>query len=138
MRVALLLSMLPLLGGCAFSSTARQWNTRVGPQGEAVYYKNTSKVGFNLLVFVPFLGDLGVNGIVRDLTEHIEEESGDVVRIVQGSTENYWYGWPPFTWILTPVITTVAAEYRPSEEELAKYLAVEETETWAWYMPWTW
>ena len=35
---------------------------------------------------------------------------------------------PPFTWIFTPVITTVVADYEPSPEVLAKDLAEQEKE----------
>ena len=40
-----------------------------------------------------------------------KEQGGDNVRVFQAATENYWYGFPPFTWIVTPVISTVAADY---------------------------
>ena len=52
------------------------------------------------------------------MTEKIAERGGDRVRIVQGGSENYWYGFPPVTWVLTPVVATIAAEYHPSEAEL--------------------
>jgi len=29
-------------------------------------------------------------------------------------------GWPPFTRVITPVVSTVSAEYLPSEEEYRK------------------
>jgi hypothetical protein len=111
-----------LLQGCAFHSTAKHWHGRMGADGEPVYYKSTTKVGLNLLVIFTLLGDTGVGGIIDDITAEIAEEDGDYVRIVQGSSENYWYGFPPLTWILTPVVSTVAADYRPSAEMLAKDL----------------
>jgi hypothetical protein len=42
------------------------------------------------------------------------------VRVIQTTSENYWHGFPPFTWFVTPVITDVAVEYEPSPAELAK------------------
>ena len=130
-----------LLSGCVLTSTAKQWNERVGPDGVPVYYTGISKIGFNLLVFVPLFGDISTDGLVDDLTEHVEETGGDHVRIVQGGTENYWYGWPPFTWILTPVIATVAAEYRPDEEtrqQDAEELEKAGGDEPRWYKPWSW
>jgi len=102
-----------LLSGCAFQSTAKNWHGLTGYDGKPTYYKKTSKVAFNLLVVVPFIGNIGVDGMVEELTEDISEEKGNKVRIVQGSSENYWYGFPPFTWFITPVVTTVTAEYKP-------------------------
>jgi uncharacterized lipoprotein YbaY len=77
-------------------------------------------VGANLLIIIPFLGHLEIPGMVDELTEEIQEKGGDDVRIVQGNSENYWYGFSPFTWIVSPVVSTLAAEYHPSPEQFLK------------------
>jgi hypothetical protein len=124
MRRSILALLLPaLLAGCAFHSTATRWNGLVGPDGEPVFYVATTKVGTNLLIAIPFLGGIGIDGQVDTLTRGLQERGGDRVRIVQGSTENYWYGFPPFTWILTPVVTTITAEFKPSIELFREVLA---------------
>ncbi len=120
LRIVLMVFAMMLLAGCAFHSTARDWNGLLGEDEKPAYYKTTTKVAFNLLVIIPFLGDDSIDGLVEDLTEDIKEEKGNRVRIVQGSTENYWYGFPPFTWFVTPVVSTVAAEYRPDKETYFK------------------
>jgi hypothetical protein len=112
----LFLLVAVLCSGCAFHTTATEWHDRLGPDGEPVYYTSTTKVGVNFLVGISFLGDTGIGGMVDEVTANIAAQNGDRVRIVQGSTENYWYGFPPFTWILTPVVSTLAAEYRPMAE----------------------
>jgi hypothetical protein len=128
------------VSGCAFSTTAKRWNDRLGPNDKPVFYKSTTKVGLNLLIAIPFFGDMSIDGLVDDLTAAIKEEAGDSVRIVQGTSENYWYGFPPFTWGVTPVISTVGAEYVPGPEALAAEKAAEAAgETKAkWYKPWSW
>ena len=139
MKTRLLLALAALsLAGCAFPSQARRWNERVGPDGEKVHYMSVSKVGLNLFVLVPFLGDLSIDGVVDDLTGFIDEKGGDKVRIVQGSSDNYWFGWSPFTWIITPVVSTVAAEYEPSAAELKEASEQTYSEEKPWYRPWTW
>lgn len=105
-----------LFSGCAFHSTAKDWNGLKGFDGKPAYYKKTTKVALNLLVAVPFIGNVGIDGMVRDMTADIAELKGNNVRIVQGSSENYWYGFPPFTWVVTPIVTTVSAEYTPDRE----------------------
>lgn len=115
-RWVLLVGLMLVFSGCAFHSTSKNWNGLKGIDGKPAYYKKTSKVAFNLFIVVPFLGNVGIDGMVADLTEDIAQEKGDRVRIVQGGSENYWYGFPPLTWILTPVITTVSAEYTPDPE----------------------
>ena len=115
-----LVTAASLLAGCTFHSTAREWNGRVGANGEPVYVKSTTNVGFNLAILVPFLGSTGIETMIDDLTAEIAAEDGDQVRIIESTGENYWYGFPPFTWIITPVITTVTADYEPTDEALAK------------------
>ncbi len=114
MVVGFLLILL-IFNGCAYHSTAKNWNGLNGSDGNPTYYKTTTKVAFNLLVGIPFIGNNSIDGMVDDLTSEIAGANGNNVRIVQGANENYWYGFPPFTWILTPVLTTVSAEYKPDQ-----------------------
>ncbi len=108
------------LSGCAFHSTSKNWHGLVGVDGNPTYYKETNKLAVNLFVGIPLFGNVSIDGMMEDLTGAIAEEKGNHVRIVQGGNENYWYGFPPFTWILTPVITTVSAEYTPDPEVYAQ------------------
>jgi hypothetical protein len=131
------------LGGCAFRSTARDWSGLKGLDGQPTYYTTTTKVGLKLFIVVPFLGDMGITGLTRDLTADIKKEDGNDVRIVEGTSESYFYGWPPFTWLITPVVSTVSAEYAPDPARYAKEQAKNEQrrgEGWSrkWYKPWTW
>ena len=117
---ALSLALLTTLfaSSCAFHSTATHWNERVGANGNPVHVKTTTNVGLNLLIIIKLFGATDMDGMIDELTQAIADEGGDRVRVIQSSAENYWYGFPPFTWIVTPVITTVAADYEPTEEML--------------------
>jgi hypothetical protein len=121
MRTTVMLATLLAfaLSGCAFHSTANDWSQLVGSNGEPVYIKSTSSVGLNLGILLRVFGATDIDGLVEEMTEKIAEEGGDRVRVIQSGSENYWYGFPPFTWFVTPVITTVTAEYEPSEEQFA-------------------
>jgi hypothetical protein len=116
------------LTGCTTSSTARKWNDRVGPDGKPVYVKSHTTVGLNVGIFIPLLGATTLPKQIDRLTKDIAAENGNVVRMIETSRENYWYGWPPFTWVLTPVITTVTGDYEPSPDVLANDRAKEEKE----------
>ena len=127
MRIRLLAVLLiSALSGCGFHSTATHWHERVGPNGRPVYVKSTSNVGVNAFIILRLFGATNIDRMIGKVTEEIAAEGGDNVRIIQSSSENYWYGFPPFTWILTPVITTVAADYEPTAETIAKNKAEEE------------
>jgi hypothetical protein len=119
-RIALALTLPLVAGGCAFHSNATQWSERVGPDGHPVFVKSTTNVGLNFLIALKIVGGTDTPGMIQEITGSIAEDGGDKVRIIQSESENYWYGFPPFTWILTPVITTVTADYRPSEDALSK------------------
>lgn len=121
-RVALSLCALALafLPACSFHSVARDWNGRVGPQGEPLYFSSVTKVGMNLFIIIPLFGNVQIDGMVDELTSEIGELGGDHVTIVQGATENYWYGFSPLTWIFTPIISDLSATYRPTPSALKR------------------
>ena len=112
--------------GCTMTSTSKQWNGRVGYSGKPVYVKSHTNIGLNIGIFIPVLGATTLPKEINLLTKEVETENGNVVRMIQTTSENYWYGWPPFTWVLTPVIMTVTADYEPSHNVLAKDLSEEE------------
>jgi hypothetical protein len=121
---ALVLAALCLASSaCTFSSTSSRWHRRIGPNGKSVYVKSHTNVGFNLLIAIPLFGATSLPAEIDHLTEEIATERGDTVRLIESASENYWYGFPPFTWIITPVITTVTADYEPAPEVLARDLA---------------
>lgn len=143
-RAMALLLLASVATGCAFSSTARNWNDLNGPDGKPTYYLKTTKVGVNLFIAVPFIGDMGIAGLTRDMTAQVQSEGGNDVRIVEGTSESYFYGWPPFTWLITPVVSTVSAQYTPDPAVFAKDQAAIDASiekhgsTRRWYLPWSW
>jgi hypothetical protein len=110
-RLTLIAVLLAVTSGCTFYTNATEWNGRLGANGKPVNITGSTKVGFKFLIALPFLGDMDIDGLVADMTAHVKSLDGDRVRVIQAAQENYWYGFPPFTWILTPVISTVTADY---------------------------
>ncbi len=125
-RRALLASALPpLLAGCAFHSTATHWNGRVGADGRPIHVKSTTNVGLNVFVLLPLLGNTTVDAMLDETSAAIAEAGSDRLRVIQTASENYWYGLPPLTWLLTPVVTDVSVEYEPSAAEQAEAAAAD-------------
>ena len=112
LRAVSVLFLLATLTSCTLHSTATHWNGRVGADGKPVQVKSTKNVGVNAAVVIPLLGSTSIDKMVNDLTAEIASENGDRVRLIETDTEVYWYGFPPFTWIITPVVTTVTADYQ--------------------------
>lgn len=121
--LVLVLVLVLGLGSCTLYSTATRWNGVVDEKGEPVFVQVSTNIGFNVLVFLPLLGSVTIDTMIDAATEAIAEEGGNRVRTFQTTNENYWYGFPPLTWILTPVITSVSMEYHPSAERLQEELA---------------
>lgn len=119
LALSLCCGFLVVLGGsCAVNTKAKKWSGLVGPDGEPVHLNSTTKVGFNAMVFFPFLGDIDLEGLVEDTTSEVRQQGGDYVRVVESRTDNYWYALPPVTWVVTPVVRSVTVEYRPEPQRL--------------------
>ena len=125
MRVLSLLSLALLASACSFHSTATHWNGLRDIDGKPIFVKSTTNIGFNLLIILPLFGNTTLDAMIDETTAEIAEQGGNRVRVIQSGSENYWYGWSPFTWILSPVVTDVSLEYEPSQMEMDKVMAEE-------------
>ncbi|MEZ6037657.1 MAG: hypothetical protein R3F29_09260 [Planctomycetota bacterium] len=114
LRSSLLCSLLATTA-CSFHSTATHWNGMRDADGKPVFVKTTTNIGFNLLIILPILGNTTIDSMLDETTKAIASEGGSRVRVIQSGSENYWYGWSPFTWVITPIVTDVALEYEPSK-----------------------
>ena len=124
-NASLPLILLALLPACSFHSVATHWNGRVGPDGEPVYVRTVTNIGVNLGIILPLFGKTSIDTMIDESTSAIAELGSDHVRVIETSSENYWHGFPPFTWIVTPIITNVGDEYRPSADERKAVAAAE-------------
>ena len=123
LRSRVLLVLTLLLGcSCTLHSTATDWSGLVGANGYPIFVKSSTNIGINLGVVIPVLGHTTMISMVGETAEEIADEHGNRVRVIESSVENYWYGVPPLTWLLTPVITTVTMEYEPGVKELHEIL----------------
>jgi hypothetical protein len=107
-----------LCSACTLHSTVTEWNGRSGPNGRPVFLKSSTNIGLNIGILVPILGNTTLLEMIDETTAEIAEEQGDRVRVIESSAENYWYGFPPLTWVLTPVVTVVTVEYEPDAAAL--------------------
>lgn len=113
---------------CSFHSTATRWNGMRDADGHPVFVKTTTNIGFNLLIILPILGNTTIDSMLDETTAEIAKEGGSRVRVIQSGAENYWYGWSPFTWVITPVVTDVALEYQPSQAAFDAATALPKTD----------
>jgi hypothetical protein len=116
----LTLAACSLATGCTFYSTATHWNGRLGDDGKPIFVKTSTNVGMNLLIILPVLGNTSIDEMLDVTTREVAKYDSNHVRVIETASENYWHGFPPFTWIFTPVITNVSIEYEPSAAELTE------------------
>ncbi len=98
------------LTGCAVTKHAKDFNGLTTPDGDA-YHLNTSKYALHFLFgFFPLIGDASIEQTVSDFTTAAKEDGASQVRIVYSDKFNWWFIFPPFTFLLTPVSTTVIGD----------------------------
>ncbi len=101
---------------CAACSTTRQatnFNGLSTPEGKPIAHLNTSNWAIHLLGTRPLVGDATLDGTVADFTEAATKKNARQVRIVQSSVMSWWFILPPFSFVLTPVSSSVAGDVLP-------------------------
>jgi len=120
LRRVSVLSLLSLTAGCAMHSTATRWNGHVGPDGEPVFVTTSTYLGLHFVGLIPFVGDTTIERMVDESTRWIQATDGSHLRLIETELNNYWYGVPPLSWFVSPVIASVTFEYKPTADALAR------------------
>jgi hypothetical protein len=111
-RFVFLSGLLLVASGCTFTSKADQFNGLPGADGKAVSHLNVSKLSLTLLFGSSQLaGDATLDATVSEMTSEAKSDGANTVRIVQSDESLYWWVFPPFSFILTPMMSNVAADY---------------------------
>jgi hypothetical protein len=127
----LCVALLLTIPGCTFESNARRWNGTYGADGEKIFVKTLTRVGLNAFVILPFFGWTDTGTLVDQLTAEVRRDHGDYVRLVSVEAQRFWLGLVPISFFVTPVVATVAAEYRPGIELLERQEALDRNR---WFM----
>ncbi|MEM7308442.1 MAG: hypothetical protein AAF682_17305 [Planctomycetota bacterium] len=106
----LALPLLTLGSGCVTHSHITDFNGVDGIRGEPVEYQVTTSYALHLLYIFSLLGDANKGNVVEEFTAEAADRGAERVRIVETSTEIYWYLFLPFTFFIQPVVTTVSGE----------------------------
>jgi hypothetical protein len=97
-----------------------RWNGHVGPDGVPVFALNSTYMGLHLGVMLPVFGKTRIAEMIEDSTEWVRDNDGSHLRLVETDIDNSWYVAPPLSWLVTPVVTSVTIEYRPTPAALAR------------------
>lgn len=102
-----------LCASCSTTRKATNFNGLSTPDGKPISHLNTSNIAIHLLATQPLVGNASLEGTVDDFTRAAKEENATKVRIVQSSVTNWWFIFPPFSFVLTPVSSNVAGDALP-------------------------
>lgn len=107
LRVLTVLAVAALfLGACSTTSVASKFNGGVTPQGRPKAYLNTTNYALHVLFgYRPVLGDASVEGSVDEFTKEARQRGSATTEITNMRATNLWWVFPPFTFILTPMIS---------------------------------
>jgi len=103
------LGAVALMTGCSTTSTASDFNGLTTPDGNAKHL-STTNIAVHVLGAVPVWGDATLEGSVADHTAAAKKGGAGKVRIVQSNVRTYWWILPPISFIIHPVVTTVAGD----------------------------
>ena len=110
-RIASLSLALLAIGGCTLTDTATEFNGLTDHEGKAVTHVNQTKIGLNFFfTYMPLLGDASLNANVADISAEAKADGNKSMRIVQSNDSLWWWIFPPFSFILTPHWSNVAAD----------------------------
>ena len=102
-----------LCTACSTTDVAKNFNGLSTPAGKPIGHLNTSTLALNLLITQPLIGDASLEGTVSDFTQAAKNQNASKVNIVQSKSYAWWWIFPPFSFILTPVSGNVAGDALP-------------------------
>lgn len=99
-----------LLSGCFTHSHSTRFNGVQGLRGTPIEYQTTSSYGVKLLFTFNLWGKTGKADVIDAFTAEAASRGGERVRISQTSSSIYWYIFPPISFFIHPVVTSVEGD----------------------------
>jgi len=113
MVMVMLVLVMGVTAGCSISNRATDFSGLKGMDGDKLTHVHTRNWAVNLFVAQPIIGDATLQNTVKSFTEEVKKTGATKVRIVNSSEKVFWWALPPFTFILTPVVTSVSGDAIP-------------------------
>lgn len=114
MKRAVVLMMVFMTGfsGCTSVSQSQNLPGLTSPEGMPLRHVNVSKAAVHFgFGSIPMFGNAGIHKAVDTLAEEARKAGVEHLDIVYSSRTNWWFSFPPFTFLFTPVTTSVAGNF---------------------------
>lgn len=98
------------LAACSSTRQAMNFNGLATPEGKPIAHLSTSNLAIHLVGTMPLFGDASLTGTVAEFTRIAKMKNASKERIVQSSVTTWWFVYPPFSFVLTPVSSNVAGD----------------------------
>lgn len=108
--VAVVAMVLVIGSGCTFTNRAAISGGVTTFDGKTATHINTTKVAINLLLTQPLVGDASFQSTMNEVTAEAKKAGADQIRIVQSKQSTLWWVYPPFSLVIQPVISNIAAD----------------------------
>ncbi|MFT4538068.1 MAG: hypothetical protein ACI841_002076 [Planctomycetota bacterium] len=108
------LALIPLFASCSTHSHMTKFNGVNGLRGEPVEYQSTSTWALHFLFAFGVAGDASKGNTISEFTKEASARGGTRVRIAETSSSTYWWIFPPISFLLHPVQTTVNGDVEGS------------------------
>ena len=98
------------VASCSMTSAAKDYSGLSIPEGDPTAHVNTTNIAIHVLFSTPVLGDATLPAVIEDCTTAAKQEGAGNVRFVQSSVTTYWWIFPPFSFVIHPVVGNAAAD----------------------------
>lgn len=95
------------LSGCASHTHASKFNGVAGIRGEPVEYQQTNTWAIHALWIYPLIGDASIENTVNEFSLEAKKHGATRINIEETSSFTYWFIFPPFSFVVHPVNTTI-------------------------------
>jgi len=110
--IRLLLSAVLLFttSSCVLHGRATDFSGVAGIRGEPVEYQTTTSYSLAFVFVWHAFGDATLQNTVKEFSAEASERGAQRVRITNTSSSTYWWVFPPISFFVHPVVTTVQGD----------------------------
>lgn len=101
---------LQLMTSCVSHSVATEFHGVAGIRGVPIEYQTTTAWALHGLFVFPLIGDARKASVIDAFTEEAAGRGASRQRISQTSSFTYWFIFPPLSFFIHPVTSTVEGD----------------------------
>ncbi|BDA78477.1 hypothetical protein LPTSP3_g14070 [Leptospira kobayashii] len=106
----LIVPILFLVFNCAISEKATRFNGMPTSEAKPDHYLKTTSFGLNVFIFIPVKRNAEFPESLETFSDFAKKNKGNKFRLIQKETTKWAFLLPPFSFILTPVVTELVGE----------------------------